>query len=411
MQRRQFLTALSALSLATIGYGASWWWCEDLSETGIMNPCLLGLPNEITAHPLYKRIFENIDFEQVWDCHVHLVGTGDANTGIWFNPEMDSWQHPVLKLQKKFYMNAGCAVSGAIDHSFANRLASIADQMPIGFKAMLFAFEWCHDEQGRPDQQHSIFHIPNVYAASIAAAYPTRFEWVASIHPYRPDAIDTLQWAKAHGARAIKWLPSAMNIDPSSPRCDRFYQEVSALSLPIITHTGRESAVQGGLQDYANPLHMRRALDYGIKVALAHCASDGSDIDLDSPAKTRIPSFELFSRLMDTPDYQSNLYGEISAITLRNHAWVIPELLRRQEWHHRLLNGSDYPLSAIMPLTDVHLLQRQGLLDESSVPFLVSIKSHNSLLFDFALKRLLRYEDYHWPKTVFETRPFFEAIT
>ena len=53
---------------------------------------------------------------------------------------------------------------------------------------------------------------------------PRDFEWVASIHPYRTDALEALEQAKRDGARAVKWLPSAMGIDPASPRCDRFYR-------------------------------------------------------------------------------------------------------------------------------------------------------------------------------------------
>src|SRR5690606_31268083 len=50
------------------------------------------------------------------------------------------------------------------------------------------------------------------YAFEIARSCPGRFEWAASIHPYRDDCIEALEWAAAHGARMVKWLPSAMGI-------------------------------------------------------------------------------------------------------------------------------------------------------------------------------------------------------
>ena len=153
---------------------------------------------------------------------------------------------------------------------------------------MLFAFDWYHNEDGTVNQAQSIFHIPNAYAQQLAETYAEAFEWVASIHPYRKDALSTLEHAVKNGARAIKWLPQGMGIDPASPKCDDFYAALAKHNLPIICHTGRESAVQGGDQSFANPLKLRRALDAGVRVVLAHCASDGEDEDLDSLAKNKV---------------------------------------------------------------------------------------------------------------------------
>jgi len=313
-----------------------------------------------------------------------------------------------LKIQKDFYMNGGCITSGHEDESFIARMVDLSADMPTGYKTMLFAFDWTHNAQGKPEKAHSIFHIPDSYAADIVRKYPQYFEWVASIHPYRPDAIDALESAKANGARAIKWLPSGMGIDPSSPKCDKFYQKLAEFNMPIISHTGRESAVQGGDQSFGNPLHMRRALDAGVRVVLAHCASDGHDEDLDNHGKT-IKSFELFARIMDTPTYAKLAFGEISAITLINHAWVIKPLLQRPDWHARLLNGSDYPLPGILPLVSTKQLMRAGLLEESHLLFLQTLRDYNPLMFDFAVKRLIKFEDTSFAANIFETRPFFDA--
>ena len=72
-------------------------------------------------------------------------------------------------------------------------------------------------------------------------------EWVCSVHPYREDALEALRSAASQGARAVKWLPPAMGMDPSSPRCDPFYQEMQRLDLPLLTHGGDELAARGGL--------------------------------------------------------------------------------------------------------------------------------------------------------------------
>jgi len=323
---------------------------------------------------------------------------------------MDSWLHPILKIQKDFYMDGGCITKGHEDASFIARMLQLSADMPAGYKTMLFAFDWTHTSQGSPDKARSIFHIPDSYAANIAKKHPQHFEWAASIHPYRQDAVDALESAKANGARAVKWLPSVMGIDPSSPKCDQFYQKLQTLNLPIISHAGHESAVIGGDQRFGNPLHLRRALDAGVRVVLAHCASDGHSEDLDNHNKP-IKSFELFTRLMDTPDYAGLAFGEISAITLLNHAWAIKPLLQRPDLHKRLLNGSDYPLPGVAPLISTRQLQRAGLLEESHILFLQALRDYNPVMFDFAIKRLIRFNGNGFADHVFETRTFFDVHT
>ncbi len=413
MNRRQFINksllgGAALLATSSLGYAGLRFW----PESDLSNPCLTGLPDDLRKHPLMSEIWSGIDATQVWDSHVHIVGVGDAapnetNRDVWFNPNMDSYWHPILKIQKSFYMNGGCVTEQSIDTSYVKRLAQISAELPTGFKAMLFAFDWYHNEQGQPDKSHSIFHIPNHYAASIAKQYPQNFEWVASIHPYRADCVEALEEVHNLGARAIKWLPSGMGIDPASPKCDKFYQKLHELDMPIISHTGRESAVQGGNQAHGNPLRMRRALDTGVRVVLAHCASDGHDEDMDNNNRSS-KSFELFSRLMDTPAYKDLVFGEISALTLVNHAWAIKPILARQDWQHRLLNGSDYPLPGIVPLISTKELAHMGLLKDEHLLFLQNLRHYNPLMFDFATKRLISFEGNTFSNATFETRNFFD---
>lgn len=404
MNRRFFLKGLGVAGLASTGLTG----CDHLPEMGLINPCLDGLPDEIQQHPLMKTIWQNLDPTQVWDAHTHLVGIGDSDSGIWFNPKMDSWLHPVLKVQKTFYMNGACADPRRVDQSVVERLVQLNSEMPTGFKSMLFAFDWTRDENGEIENDHAIFHIPNDYARDVAKAHPEHFEWVCSIHPYREDAVEALTQARADGAKAIKWLPSAMGIDPASPKCDTFYAKAAELKIPIICHSGAEKAVQGGIQAYGNPLRLRRPLEHGVKISMAHCASDGEDEDTDNNNQT-VRSFELFKRMINTPDYEGLLVGEISAVSLVNHADVLPELLSQTEWHPRLINGSDYPLPGIYPFINTSLLAKQGFLSEQSLTFLQGIKPYNALLYNFALKRLMQYQGKRFADSIFESRRFFET--
>jgi mannonate dehydratase len=88
---------------------------------------------------------------------------------------------------------------------------------------------------------------------------------------------------------------------------------------------------------------------------------------------------------------------------------ALASVVEREEWHPRLLNGSDYPLPGVMPLFSVEYLVSLGLVQETVAPVLREIRSHNPLLFDFVLKRQLRSNGKALAKSVFETRPFFEA--
>jgi mannonate dehydratase len=281
--------------------------------------------------------------------------------------------------------------------------------MPAGFRALLFAFDWARDEAGHPVRERSTFFVPDDYAAGLAARYPAHFEWAASIHPYDPAALDRLDAAATRNARAVKWLPTAQGIDPGSARCDRFYRKLADLRLPLISHAGDERAVGSFGEDLGNPLRLRRPLDAGVRVVVAHCASLGAGRDLDAPGMGLLPNFDLFARLMDDPRYTRNLAGDISAVTQGNRMEVLTTLLARRDWHARLLNGSDYPLPGVVPLISLPALVERDMLDPGAVAPLKEIRDHNALLFDFVLKRSLVNNGAGFARSVFETRLFFAS--
>jgi uncharacterized protein len=82
-------------------------------------------------------------------------------------------------------------------------------------------------------------------------------------------------------------------------------------------------------------------------------------------------------------------------------------VIERGEWHHRLLNGSDYPLPGIMPLFSVDYMVERKYITPALAPLLTEIRKHNPLLFDFVLKRNLEVNGKRLAPAVFETRPFF----
>lgn len=406
MKRR---TLLGLLGFGGLGLAAYHYWPDQ----GLINPCHpLPLPAALAQDRLILAAWEDVDTDQIWDCHVHLIGIGDSDSGIWVNPAMLSLAHPIQYAQRKFFLNAACADENAgVDKTYIERLVLLHEGLSPGVRLMLLAFDYHYNEAGERVPELSSFYTPDDYAARIAKLYPQRFEWIASIHPYREDCVTALEWAAQNGARAVKWLPPAMGMNPASPLCDRFYEAMARLNLPLLTHAGDEHAVHGaGAQLLGNPLLLRRALDHGVRVIVAHCASQGSNPDIDNgPAAPPLTNFALFARLMEEPRYQNLVYGDISAVTQINRADVLGALLQRTDWHARLVNGSDYPLPGVMPLFSMRKLVGLGHITQSEAATLSAIRPYNPLLFDFVLKRSLRLDAVRLANTIFESRRLFEG--
>lgn len=388
--------------------------CQYWPHEGLFNECLSDrLPEKLRTHELVQQVWEGIDADQVWDCHCHLIGVGDNASGIWVNPNMQSLWHPIQYTQFKFYLSASCAADAkSVDKAVVARLDQLHQDMPVGYRSMLLAFDYYHGEQGEQNLEYSPFHVPNDYAHTIATNHANHFEWIASIHPYRKDAVERLEKAVKQNARAVKWLPSAMGIDASSPRCDDFYRALAEHNIPVLTHAGDEHAVDVPTgQTYNNPLLFRRALEHGVKVIFAHFATLGDSVDIDKGKHgPRVANIELFARLMDETDYEKQIYGDISAITQVNRdREMIEKIIENDQWHDRLLYGSDYPLPGVLPVFSPQNFVDWGMLSASQADVLSAVRRYNPLLFDVMLKRLIKVKGKRLSQRVFETRRHFVA--
>ena len=95
---------------------------------------------------------------------------------------------------------------------------------------------------------------------------------------------------------------------------------------------------------------------------------------------------------MEEPRYEGLLYGELSALLQFNRFdGPLQTLLERSDLHHRLVNGSDYPLPGVNALVRTSSLQESGLITEDERGALNLIYRYNPLLFDFVLKRTVRH--------------------
>jgi uncharacterized protein len=378
---------------------------------GLNNPCRGKLPQALAQQDVVRAAFEGLDPNALWDVHAHLLGTGDSGSGCTVNPSMSQWWRPIEVLRRQAILNAACVGGDAdsVDRAYVERLVSLTHDFPAGARWLLFAFDNAHGDDGAAQPDTTTFHVPDRYARSVVSAHSERFGFVASIHPYAADAMERLNRAIADGVLAIKWLPSAMNIDPRDQRCRPFYDRLAASRLPLIIHFGEEQAVPGaGRNEFGNPLLARVPLEAGVRVVMAHCASLGHALDLDKPSAPRVPAFDLFARLMGERAHEPLLLGDVSAVFQINRKLdTARTLIERDDWHGRLLHGSDYPLPGIPILTRPQRLADGGLLDAKAVPVLLQVREHNPLLFDFVLKRSVRIGRRGLSASVFDTRRHF----
>jgi mannonate dehydratase len=399
--RRRLLAALALP--AALPLAGCW---ETL---GLLNPCAnADDPGHRVDPRLAARAWAGLDPTRVLDLHVHVAGEGTGPGDPWVNPAMKSPANPFSYAHFALMANAACLGDDPANWSrrYVSRLVALADEFPRGARFLLLALDGYRGEDGRLDVGRTVFRVPDEYVARLAGAEPGRFLWCASVHPFRHDAIERLREAVAAGARAVKWIPYFMGIDPASPRLRPFYRELARLRLPLITHGGwQHELVDGGVQDYGNPLRLRLPLGEGVTVIVSHCGTQGDFADLDNPRSRKpVPSFELFTRLMQAPEYRGRIYGDLSAVVLGGRQpGALATLIARHEWHPWLVNGSDYPGPGIVAVMGMKGLVEEGVLAASDAELLGHIQHHNPLLFDFYLKRCLSWKGARWPESVFET--------
>ena len=348
------------------------------------------------AQALINKAYADIDDGQTMDYHVHIVGLGTGGTGAYVNPSMQSLLYPVKYLQFSVYKSSsGITDIDNADAQYVERLVRLIKAIPNRGKFRILAFDKSYSETGAPIEDKTEFYTPNRYVMELAARYPDLFVPAISIHPYRKDAVERLDYWAKRGAKLIKWLPNSMAIDASSPILDSYYDAVKRNNMVIHTHVGEEKAVEAEAdQKYGNPLRFRRALDHGAKVIMAHVASLGTSIDLDDPEKREVSNFDLFLRLMDEKKYEGLLFGEISAITQANRLPVpLATMIERRDLHSRLVDGSDYPLPAVNVVIRTSALVSAGFITSQERLLLNEIYDINPLLFDFVLKRTLRHPE------------------
>ena len=343
------------------------------------------------AKELIDKAFEEIDPARLVDFHTHMLAIGTSVKDAWVNPRNREGLN-IDRIKFAIYASAsGIKNIENTDQEYLARLVRLARGIKRHGKYQLLAFDRHYNADGTVNEDKTNMYVPNHYVVELAQRYPDIFSPIVSIHPYRSDAIAELEkWAKA-GVCCVKWLPNAMGMDPAHRVIQPFYDKMKEYNMILLSHGGEEQAVKAAEdQALGNPLKLRRPLDTGVRVIVAHAASLGDCKDLDRGGEASC--FDLFVRLMDEPKYRGLVFGEISAMLQFNRmSEPITKLLERQDLHPRLVNGSDYPLPAINALIHTRSMVNEGFIIAEERGALNEIYDYNPLLFDFVLKRTLRH--------------------
>ena len=282
------------------------------------------------------------------DLHCHIAGIGAGGSGCWVSPRMrNNWRFSIylhsFGVSKKELLAQGDGLVG-------DRISASLAHSKFVSKAVLLALDGVVDAEGNLDTNRSEVYVPDEFVAAMAARH-TNLLFGASVNPYRPDALARLDWAKAHGAVLVKWIPPIMEINPDDPKLVPFYKKMVELNLPLLSHTGEEGSFASAAENYGDPEKLRLPLSLGVTVIAAHIASSASYHGERGPDR--------LARLMR--EYP-NLYTDISALTQVNKPGCLKEALTKPEFSGRLVYGTDFPLintALVSPWYSFHLTLRQ----------------------------------------------------
>ena len=287
------------------------------------------------------------------DIHVHTAGIGAGGSGAFVNRQMRE------SLRFPFYLRAfgvsraeleaegdGVAIARIADHVAASRRVR---------KAVVLALDGVVNAAGKLDREATQVYVPNEFVAAQVAHYDNLC-FGASVNPYRNDALERLAQARADGAVLVKWIPNIMGIDPADEAIRPFYQQLVALDLPLLSHTGRESAFADAINAYGDPRRLELPLSLGVTVIAAHIATAGKN---EGEAN--------FERILPLFERHPNLYADISSLTQINRLGHLQRALAVPKLNERLLFGTDWPLQFFPLVSPYYHVGGVGLAAAKSV--------------------------------------------
>lgn len=284
--------------------------------------------------------------------HIHIGGPGDSGSGCRMSHEfMFSPAFAAMLIALK-----------ATPFDITNRkireiiLDVIDTSVNIDY-AVLLSLDGVY-RNGKYLESESHLVTPNDYILSLSKAN-NRVLFGASVHPYRKEkeVVNETMRCIDNGAVLFKWIPSSQQIDPMNKKCIPFYEILAKENVPLLCHTGAELAVPTsdfGANKLNDPRRLKRALDTGVKVIAAHCATPylGAILPADKGYFD-----ELMEMLKSSESKGWNLYADISAFCTPTRITylerIIKSISKGDIGPDRLLYGSDFPI----PIIDINVFK------------------------------------------------------
>ena len=279
---------------------------------------------------------ENMN-KKIIDMHVHFGAPKDKESGCYWSEKFKKTAayYAMLLLTKSLFKKVN--LKRVKKHLFGQ----INSSQKVD-KFVLLAMDQVYDEAGNVHPEWTHLHTPNSYLFKLAGENE-RILVGASVHPYRKDWEDELNYCIDNNAVLCKWIPSSQLINPEHPKCTSFYKKLARHNLPLLCHAGPEYAIptsKNHYNEYNNPSYLRKALDLGVTVIIPHCALPYFwffDVDYQD-------DYDDFLKLFEEAENNNwNLYADLSAIATPTRAPYIDEILTKIP-HEKLLYGSDYPI-------------------------------------------------------------------
>jgi len=297
--------------------------------------------------------------EPVIDLHVHVAARDRAGCRL----------APAMLASPAFaYMVAANRIDSVglardFDGTVQDHLLAVVTDARDVARVVVLALDAVVDPNGRPLPDDSGMVVANDLVRDLARAN-SRMLFGASLHPARGaergrPLLRELLFGDPPAA-LVKWLPNSQLIDPADRRHDWFYEELAGAGVPLLCHAGPEHAVPvpppvPANQRRGDPRRLRRALDIGVTVVVAHAGTrffPGERPEYLGALAAMMSEAERHGRW--------RLYADLSAMCVVCRVRTV-ERVRRTLPHDRLLLGSDYPI----PVNDMPPLLVPGLtLDE-----------------------------------------------
>src|SRR5262249_22382065 len=137
------------------------------------------------------------------DVHVHAMGVGTGNSGCWMS---DAMRRSIQARAGLWSLRLSLDQSD-LDQAYIGYLIRRIHTSGFLKQVVLLAQDWMYTEQGERVPLRTPFYTPNDYVARLAREH-AEFLFGASIHPYRPDALDELDRVAGQGAVLVKWIPN-----------------------------------------------------------------------------------------------------------------------------------------------------------------------------------------------------------